>query len=723
MPSATPASTPLSALSPGSGYVGELAAPFANPEFARWLVQLPSELAGQDAQLVYRLRNKIYRVADPFTPGAGICIKSFKPPPLLRCLFYRRIGSKAARSHRFALHLRAHGAGTTEPIAYFERWSGLRLVESYLLTRFLDAGTDLYSEMSRLLREDPDAAKYIALLRFTAVATRRMHDCGYVHNDLGGQNLMLRRSADASWADPCFIDLNRGSIQPSVSLSARARDLAKLEFPSHFRRIFFQIYFGDGPIPRAFARCEAWQRLRITWHNESRKYRHPIRHLLRHRNKIVSTGRPEYRDIWLWDAKSGQPSVVLESRDRRRERPATDLLRVAVANLRRAPAVWTRYRELLPQAYAQPVEFARRFGVAIEADANLDAQLRLLEATPGLPVFVRCYFHQGAAGLDACSAAVALLAARGHEVALGLIQSRNAVLAPREWQGFLAEALRRLHPHIRFVEIGHAVNRVKWGMWGIRETISLWESVSKLRNQYPQFKILGPAVNDFEYHYYPPLLSRLTGKIDGLSNHLYVDRRGAPENFQGKFSLLEKCTLGRAMAEVHGLKGFYVTETNWPLRGTGEHSPLAGAYTPSNYVESPLHVDEDTYAAYMVRYALIALGSGMTERVWWWRLAARGYGLADDVGGIHPRPAWQALIQFHRTLGNARFLRREQREGAFWWHFEKHTVAYALTPTTITVPGDCSAVHDLVGAPISAGRGSPLVLDGRPMYFSRVSAA
>ncbi len=711
--------TPLSALAPDCGYVGELAAPFANAEFARWLVQLPAELAGRDADLVYRLRNKIYRVADPFTPDAGICVKSFKAPPLLRSLAYRRIGSKAARSHRFALHLRAHGAGTTEPIGYFERWSGPRLVESYLLTRFLDGGTDLYSEMSRLLREDPDAAKYIALLRFTAEATRRMHDCGYVHQDLGGQNLMLRRTGDATWADPCFIDLNRGSIQPSVSLRARARDLAKLEIPSHFRRIFFQIYFNDGPIPRDFARWETWQRLRITWHNQSRKYRHPIRHLLRHRNKIVSTGRPEYRDTWLWDGKSGQPSVVLESRDRRRERPGTDLLRVAAANLRRAPALWTRYRALLPQAYAQPVDFTRRFGVAVETGPDFDAQLRLLEATPGLPVFVRCYFHQGPAGLDACAAAVAQLAARGHEVALGLIQSRRAVLAPAEWQAFLAEALRRMHPHVRFVEIGHAVNRVKWGMWGIRETVALWESVSGLRAQYPQLTILGPAVNDFEYHYYPPLLSRLTGKIDGLSNHLYVDRRGAPENFQGKFSLLEKCALGRAMAEVHGLKGFYVTETNWPLRGTGDYSPLAGAYTPRHYVESPLHVDEETYAAYMIRYALIALGSGMTERVWWWRLASRGFGLADDVGGLRPRPAWRALVFFHHTLGAAHFLRREEREGAFWFHFDQATIVYALKPTTITVPPDVTAVYDQEGNALLARVGQPLQIAGEPIYLSR----
>ncbi len=192
------------------GYVGELCARHDTPAFRQWLATLPAVLAGAEARL------------------PGICVKAFKAPPLLRAIHYRSVGSKAARSHRFALHLHAHGAGATEPIGYFERWQGLRLVECYLLTRFLEDSTDLYSEMSRLLREDPDAEKYLALLRFAAEATRRMHDCGFAHNDLGGQNLLLRRTGDAAWADPVFIDLNRGDLSPSVSLRARARDLAKL---------------------------------------------------------------------------------------------------------------------------------------------------------------------------------------------------------------------------------------------------------------------------------------------------------------------------------------------------------------------------------------------------------------------------------------------------------------------------------------------------------------
>ncbi len=680
-------------------------------------------LAEGGGELIYRLRNTIHRVADPADPtGPGFCVKTFKAPPFLRALHYRRVGSKAVRSHRFGVHLRAHRASAAEPVACFERWSGARLIESCLVTRFMEQGTDLYSEMSRLLREDPDAAKYIALLRFAAGAIRRMHDSGYVHNDLGGQNILLRRVGDAAWTDPCFIDLNRGELCGELTLRQRARDLAKLEIPSHLRRIFFHIYFDDGPIPREFSRWEEIQRRRITWHNESRKYRHPIRHLLRHRNKIISTGRPSYRDTWLWDAQSGQPSVVLESRDRNRERRFTDCVSVVWRNLRCAPAVWSRYRALKSQAYAQPVDLTKRFGVAVEPGADFPAQLALLADAPGLTVFVRCCFHEGAAGLDACVAAVEELSARGHEVALGLVQSRRAVLAPGEWTEFCTEAVRRLADRVRFVEVGHAVNRVKWGLWNLDETEALWAPVAALRAAHPHLTILGPAVNDFEYHYYPPLLARLAARMDGLSNHLYVDRRGAPENYQGKFSLLEKCALGRAFAEAHGITGgFHVTEVNWPLRGMGDHSPLAGAYRPRDYVESPLHVDEEQAAAFLVRYALIALCSGMTERVWWWNLSAHGFGLSDGLDGCRPRLAWHALVQFHRTAGRSCFRSREERDGAIWFHFDRLTVAYALAPASVTVPEDCTAVHDVQGNELPVKKGGVLALTGNPVYFSRMA--
>jgi len=65
-------------------------------------------------------------------------------------------------------------------------------------------------------------------------------------------------------------------------------------------------------------------------------------------------------------------------------------------------------------------------------------------------------------------------------------------------------------------------------------------------------------------------------------------------------------------------------------------------------------VDEQTAADYAVRYCTSLLGSGLVERVYWWQLVARGYGLlvAED-GGLRRRPAFHALSSLQRGLAGA----------------------------------------------------------------------
>jgi hypothetical protein len=271
------------------------------------------------------------------------------------------------------------------------------------------------------------------------------------------------------------------------------------------------------------------------------------------------------------------------------------------------------------------------------------------------------------------------------------------------------------------VEVGHAVNRAKWGLWNLEEMNVIWEGVAELRQRYPGLTILGPAIRDAEYHYYPPLLDKMGHLVDGIGCHLYVDRRGQPENFQGHFSTLEKCLYGRAIAETYGAKGFYITETNWPLKETGDYSPLAGAYMANDAPESPLHVDEVTSAAYMVRLALIALCSGATEKVWWWRLAHHGFGLVDDLDGMRIRPGWKALVHFHRVIAGDCFVGREDVNGVIWWHFRHCSLAYSLTPARSMVPAGYRQILDMCGNPLSADPDGQLSVAGEPIYFIRSS--
>jgi hypothetical protein len=71
-------------------------------------------------------------------------------------------------------------------------------------------------------------------------------------------------------------------------------------------------------------------------------------------------------------------------------------------------------------------------------------------------------------------------------------------------------------------------------------------------------------------------------------------------------------------------------------------------------------VTEEQYADYMIRYLATAVCSGMVERVYWWRLVARGFGLVDDARSDEwrRRPAFDALRVFLAGLGGATFVRK-----------------------------------------------------------------
>lgn len=703
---------------------GEVLQAYAQATGKAWLDNLNTLLSSQEADLLYRQRNRVYRLDDPLEPGKSICIKVFKQPDPLRSAWYRHAGSKAQRAHAYARHLYAQGAAVAEPLGYLERWQGNQLVESVLLSRYLDNSTDLYSEMTYLLRERPYAEDYIKLLRFCANAIRTMHDSGFLHGDLGPQNLLMQRTATAQWAQPMFIDLNRGRLQPQPTLRARARDMERMKIPSHFRRIFFNLYFGDAPIPKEFTKWAQRYHNRFLLHQRTRKWRHPIRTVKQwfvgtggEQRKAVSTGQPSPRNTWLWDAKSGQPSVVLQPADRKQERRGSDIWPILISGIRQAPAIWRAYKRAKQQAYQGEVDLSGRFGVCVEIDDSLEQQLRQLTKTPSITVFVRLYFHLGTEHLAQASEAIRRLTEAGHDVSIGIVQSRQAVLNLDAWQNFIGEALARLHTQVQCVEIGHAVNRVKWGLWNLEEMASLWQGVAELKARYPRLTFLGPAINDFEFQYYPALLDALDGTVDALSNHLYVDRRGAPENYQGKFSTLEKCLLGQAMAAANDKAGFYITEVNWPLTGTGEYSPLAGAYQLPNQKENSLHVSEASSAAYMVRYALIALCSGSTERLWWWRLAHPGFGLIDNRDGWRERPGWMALEFFHKTLGQGRFLKREEKQGALWWHFDRATLVYTLEPSRIQLPEATKKLTDLYGDELTIADDRVQTVNEQPVYL------
>jgi hypothetical protein len=299
---------------------------------------------------------------------------------------------------------------------------------------------------------------------------------------------------------------------------------------------------------------------------------------------------------------------------------------------------------------------------------------------------------------------------------------------PARWRAAVEELAERFTPYGRQFQVGQAINRSKWGIWSTREYVGLALAAAEALRRYPGVEVLGPAVIDFEYHVTAAVLNlRRPGlHFDAVSALLYVDRRGAPERRQAGFDTPRKVALLKAIADTsrNGAPRCWVTEVNWPLR-EGPHAPAGRRVA----------VDEETQADYLARYYLLALSTGLLERVCWWQLVAKGYGLIDPrpriesgpqpgpEGGLRRRPAFRALATLARLLEGCRFERRlPAPPGAWLLLFSRPgggelVAAWSAAGTlTADLPRPAAALLSRDGDPLPPPHGPRLGLASSPVY-------
>jgi len=193
-------------------------------------------------------------------------------------------------------------------------------------------------------------------------------------------------------------------------------------------------------------------------------------------------------------------------------------------------------------------------------------------------------------------------------------------------------------------QIGTTINRAKWGFFAVKEYLDFYKIVQDIRDdKYNTFKLIGPSVIDFEYHYtIRALFNNFPVKFDKLSSLLYVDRRGAPQNTQmGIFDTKNKIDMLYSLVKLSPkMKSdeIYITEVNWPLSGTAP-------YAPTSEHEC---VSEDLYSQYMVDYFQIAKDTNKVQKVFWHQLIAPGYGLIDNRDGKIRKT--KAFYEFKKLL-------------------------------------------------------------------------
>lgn len=408
-----------------------------------------------------------------------------------------------------------------------------------------------------------------------------------------------------------------------------------------------------------------------------------------------------------WNPYADQPHNVASRKERMKHhlRYAPGYLRMVGLNIQRSLPVLACYRRYRKSMFKRPVWVADPFGVAVSPAGEREG--RVIEELKALGVrktLVRIPSWE-AENLEAYGTFLDRLKAEGLDVVLALLQSRRDVRNPRAWAAFLERVFSRFSGVSSGFEVGHAWNRTKWGVWDYREYLRLAAAAVEPARR-AGARILGPAVIDFEFHLYPPVLRDVA--FDVVTSLLYVDRKGAPENRQFGWDLPRKLALLRAVVDVCASPGkaLWVTEVNWPLAGTGRYSPAAGR----------VNVSEEEQAAYLVRYYILCAATGFVGRIYWWQLAAPGYGLMDTRGKQwRRRPAFFAMKNLVRHLKNSRFLLRRPHPEAYVFEFEsgKKRVAVGWTrqgkvPCTFEYP-----VHRVIGC-----GGETIPFEGNRVWLS-----
>ncbi len=713
-------------------YVGALAPRYRTPEILERLAGLDAWLESPSARVIAGGGRNRHVCIDLPLEGASesVIVKDFGRQTWLRDLRDSGRGSKARRTWLAATHLAEHGVGTPSPVGYLERWQGTRLAESYFIAVYLPGAVSFREALLELFHERPEAALFIELFECVAAGVRAMHAAGFVHNDLGAQNILLQRAGPGRWRDFRVIDLNRGRLRGEVSVRERASDLARFDLQSHLLRLLIRMYWQGSP-PRELLRWEGWYRSLRTLHIKSRRLRHPIREARRRRREGAGgRGYPQPRDMWIWDERSAQPIAAQLRNDRLRLYPARRYTRTVVDTLSAVPGVWWRYRAALGEAFREPVSFAGRVGMALNPTAaTLERELELLAALGSIPAMVRFYHHEDAEKCRFRAELVRTLHRAGHPVSIAVVQDRRAVLDPQSWSTFLTEVLESVYGLVEAVEVGHNIKRAKWGVWSFDELATLYAPLAELQTRFSEVRFTGLGAIDFEYTFLLAALREWPAGVPltALSHHLYVDRRGAPENPQGPFGTVEKLALLRAIARRAGVERISVTEVNWPIGGTGAYSPVLAPYVHPGSEGHGGGIDEELYGDYLVRYLCLAIGSGFAERVYWWRLAARGFGLVDDAdpSRLRPRPAYPKLRRFLALLGDSTLVaaqlpaRRGNRHGRYRFSFRRRdgetvVLTYAHGPE-LAFPADeaFQRAEDGVGRAL----GSVPSLSGRPVYL------
>ena len=344
------------------------------------------------------------------------------------------------------------------------------------------------------------------------------------------------------------------------------------------------------------------------------------------------------KEPFIWDKYSDQPYPIKDKvyKKKMRKRHMWDYIPLFFTNILFFPLSIL----LMPVFKGKKVVKESFYGMGVDLDKG-EIQKKLIEELGVKHLLVRMPLWE----MHRVEEYVKFARSFGEDkkILLNILQDREHIDDEVLLQKDIEIIFEHFSSFVNEYQIGNAINRTKWGFFSMKEYLKWYEVIQKIRDEkYPDLKLIGSSVIDFEYHYtIRTLFNFFSIKYDKFSSLLYVDRRGAPDNTQmGIFNTKKKISMLYSLVKLSPKTSdeIYITEVNWPLSNTVP-------YAPTSEVEC---VSEEEYAKFMLEYLYTAKVSGKIQRVYWHQLIAAGYGLVDDRGDELRKT--EAFEKFRRVI-------------------------------------------------------------------------
>lgn len=382
------------------------------------------------------------------------------------------------------------------------------------------------------------------------------------------------------------------------------------------------------------------------------------------------------RAPFAWDHYSDQPAIIKDKALKRamRRKALPSLLKTIGVALVTLPLALM----LTPLMRRRSIKGEQFFGIGVNLDKEPNATPYLLDELNVKRLLIRIPLWE----MERLDEYVAFIQSfSGKHITVAILQDREHITSTELTKADITRIFEALDGLCDTYVIGSTINRAKWGFFSVNEYLDFYAVAYRLKQtRFPTLTLIGSQVIDFEYHFSTHTLFNFAKiRFDAVGSLLYVDRRGAPENPQMGFALLDKINLLFTLISLSpkASKRLIITEANWPIQNTAP-------YAPTSEFEC---VSEEEYAAYMVRYHLLAFASQKVESLYWHQLIAPGYGLIDNRETLFKRSAYEAYKTMLSHMRDATFIR-------YTCHDEKYLLVCS------TPRGELHITWTLASAPI-----------------------